>query len=29
MGLDKEEEIAVLYALYQCGGKGSNSCIIF
>jgi len=29
MGLDKEEEIAVLYALYQCGGKGSKACIIF
>jgi len=29
MTLDKEDQVAVLYALHRCGGKGSKSRIIF
>jgi restriction endonuclease Mrr len=28
MGLDREEEIIILYALHRCGGKGSKARII-
>jgi hypothetical protein len=29
MTLDKEDQVVVLYALHQCGGKGSKSRIIY